>query len=58
MESVDFNDRYLDPPDGALTAECDECGEEFLLDDLFHDRHLHILICFQCLEIKKLESVS
>jgi hypothetical protein len=37
MESVDFMDRYLDPPEYPKNAVCLGCGDVFDADDLNDD---------------------
>jgi len=37
MESVDFNDRYLDPPIIPEYASCIRCGDKHHADDLTDD---------------------
>ena len=55
MESVDFMDRYLDPPDEPTHDNCDRCKHAFHVDDLttLAGRSL----CDECLaaEIAELE---
>jgi len=34
MQSVDFMDTRLDPPDYPTRGECDHCGDEYSYDDL------------------------
>lgn len=34
MISVDFMDKYLDPPDEPEWGACDECGDNFEAGDL------------------------
>jgi formylmethanofuran dehydrogenase subunit E len=52
MESVDFNDRYLDPPDEPERGECDGCGEEFLYDDMH--KVSRQWICDECLKLEEM----
>jgi len=34
MDSVDFFDRHLDPPDPPTYADCHQCEDRYLVDDL------------------------
>jgi hypothetical protein len=49
MESVDFMDRYLDPPDGPTHWECDMCGEIFDGGDLNQIDNDDYWLCDECL---------
>jgi len=48
MESVDFSDRYLDPPDIPDKGECDRCGTVEFYEDM-HDTGTRWL-CDECYE--------
>jgi formylmethanofuran dehydrogenase subunit E len=52
METVDFFDKHLDPPDYPTHSECDGCGDIFDNDDLnqFYNRWF----CDVCLKNIKL----
>jgi formylmethanofuran dehydrogenase subunit E len=53
MESVDYFDRYLDPPEYSNHSNCDACNEIFDNNDL--NEIDGIYLCDSCLETHKSE---
>ena len=55
MESVDFFDKHLDPPDYPTRSECDNCGCDFDNGDLTKTEAGWL--CDECIEDGRKELV-
>ncbi len=49
MESVDPQDRYLNPPESPTHSPCDNCGIEFHEEDLTRRNNPQRWLCNDCI---------